>query len=121
MAMEHFDEKIVPLLKHSLTSTSAHTSYSMTGTGNKSTSIIMTVAPRKCHVDAMSVGPCLMAAAPSPRILGQEKLRMEFNKIHSRTKQNKASVGCLKRTVRNLNLKVSLFYFVAYLMMLWAL
>jgi F-box protein 28 len=81
MAMEHFDEKIVPLLKHNLTSSSAHTSYSMTGS-------------------------CLMSGASTPRILGQEKLRIEFSKIHSRTKQNKASVGCLKRTVGNLTLKL---------------
>ncbi|GFG32382.1 hypothetical protein Cfor_04362 [Coptotermes formosanus] len=106
MAMEHFDEKIVPLLKHNLSSSSAHTSYSMTGTGNRSASIIMTVAPRKCHMDAMSVGSCLMSGTSTPRILGQEKLRMEFSKIHSRTKQNKESVGCLKRSVGNLSLKL---------------
>jgi hypothetical protein len=49
-----------------------------------------------------------MGGTATPRILGQEKLRLEFSKIHSRTKQNKASVRCLKRTVRNLSLKVSL-------------
>lgn len=81
MAMEHFDEKIVPLLKHNLNSSAAHSSYSMPGS-------------------------CLMAVTPTPRMLGQEKLRLEFSKIHSRTKRNKASVGCLKRTVDNLTLKL---------------
>ncbi|XP_069677551.1 F-box only protein 28 [Periplaneta americana] len=81
MAMEHFDEKIVPMLKITLVASSAHTSYSMTGS-------------------------CLVATTPSPRILGQEKLRLEFSKIHSRTKRNKASVGCLKRTVNSLTLKL---------------
>ncbi|KAJ4436061.1 hypothetical protein ANN_18688, partial [Periplaneta americana] len=82
MAMEHFDEKIVPMLKITLVASSAHTSYSMTGS-------------------------CLVATTPSPRILGQEKLRLEFSKIHSRTKRNKASVGCLKRTVNSLTLKIA--------------
>lgn len=48
-----------------------------------------------------------MTGTPTPRILGQEKLRLEFSKIHSRTKQNRASVGFLKRTVGNHSLKVS--------------
>jgi hypothetical protein len=41
MAMEHFDEKIVPLLKHSLNSSAGHSSYSMTGTENKAVPIIL--------------------------------------------------------------------------------
>jgi hypothetical protein len=41
MAMEHFDEKIVPLLKHSLASSAAHSSYSMTGTGNKGVPVLL--------------------------------------------------------------------------------
>lgn len=81
MAMEHFDEKIVPMLKLSLASSSTHTPYSMTGS-------------------------CLMGSTSSPRLLGQEKLRLEFNKIHSRTKRNKASVGYLKKTVGSLTLKL---------------
>lgn len=67
----------------------------------------MTVALTKCHIYAMCVGSGLMAGTPTPRILGQEKLRLEFSKIHSRTKRNKAIVGCLKRTVDNLTLRVS--------------
>ncbi|PSN36157.1 F-box only protein 28 [Blattella germanica] len=80
MAMEYFDEKIVPMLKVNLVSSSAHSSYSLTGS-------------------------CLMAGTPSPRILGQEKIRLEFSKIHTRAKRNKASVGYLKKTVRILTLK----------------
>lgn len=67
----------------------------------------MIVVQTKCHIYAICIGPCLMAGTPTPRILGQEKLRLEFSKIHSRTKRNKAFVGCLKRTVDHLTLKVS--------------
>jgi hypothetical protein len=41
MAMEHFDEKIVPLLKHSLASSAADSSYSMTGTENRDILILL--------------------------------------------------------------------------------
>ena len=51
-----------------------------------------------------------MGGTASPRILGQEKLRLEFSKIHSRTKRNKASVGCLKKSVGCLTLKVNISY-----------
>jgi hypothetical protein len=67
----------------------------------------MTVAEAKYHIYAIRVGTGLMAGTPAPRIMGQEKLRLEFSKIHSRTKRNKAIVGSLKRTVGNLTLKVS--------------
>lgn len=47
MAMEHFDEKIVPLLKHNLNSSAAHSSYSMTGTENKGVLIMIVVQTNK--------------------------------------------------------------------------
>jgi len=48
-----------------------------------------------------------MAGTPTPHIVGHDYPRLEFSKIHSRTKENKESVGSLKRIIGNLTLKVS--------------
>ncbi|XP_067006768.1 F-box only protein 28 isoform X2 [Anabrus simplex] len=84
MAMEHFDEKIVPGLKHKVAMTRVSSSLSPSGSS---------------FVAGSSHG--------SP-MLTQERIRVHFHKLQSRTKRNKSVLDKLVLKVKRQNFQLSL-------------
>lgn len=86
MAMEHFDEKVVPRLKQHLA----------------------TAPNRSCHSVSIA-GPSnlsLMPSRVSAMSVDKAKLANDFSKMQSQSKHNKKNVDSLKKTVRRLQLKL---------------
>lgn len=86
MAMERFDEKVVPRLKQHLQSTPNRNCHSVTIAGPSNLSLMPS------RVSAMSVD--------------KAKLANDFSKMQSQSKHNKKNVDSLKKTVRRLQLKL---------------
>jgi chromosome segregation ATPase len=88
MAMEHFDEKILPNLKHSIY-----------------TSVVSNVSSYESlmisHHGSNSKG------SPLPHNFGVDKLNQAFKKIYSRTKKNKKTVLCVKGQISKMKLRMN--------------
>ncbi|XP_034234755.1 F-box only protein 28 isoform X1 [Thrips palmi] len=86
MAMEHFDEKVVPRLKLHLSAN----------------------PNRNCHSVSIA-GPSnlsLMPSRVSSMSVDKARLATDFSKMQSQSKHNKKNVDTLKKTVRRLQLKL---------------
>ncbi|XP_026275189.1 F-box only protein 28 isoform X2 [Frankliniella occidentalis] len=84
MAMEHFDEKVVPRLKQHLA----------------------TAPNRSCHSVSSPSNLSLMPSRVSAMSVDKAKLANDFSKMQSQSKHNKKNVDSLKKTVRRLQLKL---------------
>lgn len=90
MAMEHFDEKILPDLKHSIcTTVVSNVGYEIPGTNLMISH--HTMSPNN---------------APLPHNFSSEKLNQTFKKIYSRTKKNKLSVLSMKGQISKMKLRM---------------
>ncbi|KAJ8679269.1 hypothetical protein QAD02_015056 [Eretmocerus hayati] len=88
MAMEHFDEKILPDFKHSICS-------SVVASVNSYESLMIP------HHTQSSKSSLL------PHSLNLEKIGQTFKKIHNRTKKNKMTVLCVKGQIGKMKLRMN--------------
>lgn len=92
MAMEHFDEKILPALKHTMNSSSSTNgvaSYDLTGS-----SLMLT------HHGASA------SSYIAAHTYNSEKLNKAFKKMYNKTKQNKLSLITVKNRINTLCLRI---------------
>ena len=90
MAMEHFDEKILPDLKHSI----------CTSVVNNVGSYDLPSGSLKISHHSASGGPVL------PHGFSSDRLNQIFKKIYSRTRKNKTSVVSVKGQINKLKLRM---------------
>ncbi|XP_034935075.1 F-box only protein 28 [Chelonus insularis] len=96
MAMEHFDEKILPALKHSIGSSAAAAGVSGVGTFELPGGSFM--ISHHHH----SGGP----SSTSFQTVSSDKLNQTFKKIYNRTKKNKLSFLSVKSRLSKLRLRM---------------
>lgn len=90
MAMEHFDEKILPDLKHSIcTTVVSNVGYEIPGTN-------LMISHHTTNPNNASL----------PHNFNSEKLNQTFKKIYSRTKKNKLSVLSMKGQISKMKLRM---------------
>ena len=91
MAMEHFDEKILPDLKHSIC-----------------TSVVSNVSSYELPGGSLMISHHTTSpnSASLPHNFNSEKLNVTFKKVYSRTKKNKLSVLSMKRQITKVKLRM---------------
>ncbi|XP_017766018.1 PREDICTED: F-box only protein 28 [Eufriesea mexicana] len=91
MAMEHFDEKILPDLKHSIC-----------------TSVVSNVGSYELPSGSLMISHHTTSSnnATLPHNFSSEKLNQTFKKIYSRTKKNKLSVLSMKGQISKMKLRM---------------
>ena len=90
MAMEHFDEKILPDLKHSIC-----------------TSVVSNVGSYELPSGSLMISHHTTSSNTTlPHNFSSEKLNQTFKKIYSRTKKNKLSVLSIKGQIGKMKLRM---------------
>lgn len=89
MAMEHFDEKILPEFKHSLCN-----------------SVVANVGAYE-NLVLSHHGTTSKVITPLPPHFNPDKLNQTFKKIYNRTKKNKVTVLCVKGQIGKMKLRLN--------------